>query len=125
MLAFLKPYTLYIAGGIAAVIIGAFGWLWVDLSLTKAALTNAQSDLKVAEQTIKAQERAIEAVDRVEEYRSDLNRLVRSLSTQTMEAEGANEYVPPAVASVWASGIDSLRSSGDSNSGSPESLPSP
>lgn len=123
MLAFLKPYTLWIAGAVVATVVGAFGWLWVDNALTHSALRDAQGDLKVAEQTIKAQERAIEAVNSVEELRTDLNRALRRFNAQIMEAEGANEQIPPAVADVWGTGIDSLRSHGDDNSGQPEDLP--
>jgi hypothetical protein len=109
--AFLKPYIGWIVGAGIALVLAAFGGLWLNLTLTQSALADARGDLKVAGLTIKAQERAIEAVDRVEDYRRDMNRILNRLSAQTMEAEGANEQVPPAVAHVWANGIDSLRPS--------------
>lgn len=121
---FLKPYLGWIVGGAVALVVGAFSWLAVDLAFTKAALSDAESDLKQAELTIKAQERAIEAVNRVEDLRSDLNRLLRRFNAQIMEAEGANEQVPPAVASVWGTGIDSMRTPSDSDPGSSEAVPS-
>lgn len=121
---FLKPYTTWIIGGTVATLVGLGSWLAVDLVLTKSALHDAQSDLKLAEQTIKAQERAIAAVDRVENYRTDINRILRTLNSRIMEAEGANQEVPPAVAQSWANGIDCLRDH-SCDTGSPEDVSAP
>ena len=122
---FLKPYLGYIVGGAFALVVGAFGAMAIDLALTKSALRDAQGDLKQAELTIKAQERAMEAVTNVANYRQELDRALSRLNVQIMGAEGANEQIPPAVADVWGTGIDSLRSPDSGNTGSPDSLPSP
>jgi hypothetical protein len=112
-MAFMKPYLGWIAGGAVALVVGAFSWLAVDLAMTKSALNNANSELKQAEMIIESQERAIEAINIVEEYRTDMRRFTRMLNTRIMEAEGANQEVPPAVANAWADGIDSLRAQTD------------
>ncbi len=123
---FIKPYLGWIVGAGVALVVGAFSWMAVDLAMTKSALDKAEIKLEAAQAIVEAQTRAIEAVDRVEEYRTEVNRALRRFNAQIMEAEGADQQVPPAVARVWANGIDSLRASElDSNSGAPENVPAP
>mgnify|MGYP003432255879 CR=1 FL=1 len=123
---FINKYMLYISGAAVAVVIGAFGWLWVDNALTKAALENAQTKLKTAEQVIAAQQRATEAMDRVDALEQRLNRTLREYSTRIMDAEGANNEIPTDVAALWAASDDSLRAQADgSDTGSAEGMHSP
>lgn len=121
---FFSTWGLRIAVIVALALASYVGWLMVDLRLTKAALANSNAQLKVANATIEAQQRAIAALDRVDELEQNLNRRLNALRSELREAEGSSEQVPPAVAAVWAAGIDSLRAR-NSDPGPAEGLPSP
>lgn len=108
MFAFLKPYTMWIVGAGVAAVLAAFGGLWLNLTLTQNALDNARGDLKQAELTIKAQERAIEAVDRVDHLEEQLDRLLASNHTRIMQAQGANDAIPPEVGAAFIANSDSV-----------------
>lgn len=120
--AFLQPYMAWVTGGLIALVVGAFGWLWLDNTITHSRLQSAQSELKAANMVVEGQQRAITALNEVTEYRNETNRMLRVLSRRIMEAEGANEEIPPAVASVWGDGIDCLRAH-NCDTARPEDVP--
>jgi uncharacterized protein HemX len=122
--AFLQPYMTWIIGGAIALAIGAFGVLYVDNVTTHSRLESVQNELKAANMLVEGQRRAIAAMDEVREYRNETNNMLRQLSRRMRETEGANEQVPPAVASVWADGIDCLRAH-NCDTARPENVPSP
>lgn len=121
---FLQPYMTWIVGGIIALAIGAFGVLYMDNVVTHNRLDSAQSELKAANMLNEGQRRAIAAMDEIREYRNETNGMLRQLSRRMRETEGANEQIPPAVASVWGDGIDCLRAHNCDTAG-PENVPSP
>lgn len=118
---FLKPYTTWLISGAIAIVVGAFGVLYLDNVTTHSRLDSAKSELKAASMLVEGQQRAIDALNEVHEYRNETNRMLRQLSSRIMEAEGANEEIPPAVAGVWADGIDCLRSH-SCDTGRPEDM---
>lgn len=94
---------------VGIVVAGVVTFMYVDLQLTKAALEKTETQLAAAQSVVEAQQRAIDAVDEVAEFTQQTNAQLRELNRTIMEAEGATEEIPPAVASAWATGIDSLR----------------
>lgn len=94
---------------VGIVVAGVVTFMYVDLQLTKAALEKTETQLAAAQSVVEAQQRAIDAVDEVAEFTQQTNAQLRELHRTIMEAEGATEEIPPAVASAWATGIDSLR----------------
>lgn len=121
---FLQPYMAWIIGGAIALAVGTFGVLYVDNVTTHSRLVSAQSELKAANMLVEGQRRAITAMDEVREYRNETNSMLRQLSRRMMEAEGANQEIPPAVASVWGDGIDCLRAH-NCDTARPEDVPNP
>lgn len=121
---FLQPYMSWIIGGAIALAVGAFGVLYIDNVTTHARLNSVKNELKAAHMIVEAQERAIHAIDRVEEYQEETNRMLRRLNRTVRETEGANQEVSPAIATVWRDGIECLRTR-DCDTGTPETLPSP
>ena len=121
---FLQPYMTWIIGGAIALAVGAFGVLYMDNVATHSRLTSAQNELKAANMLVQGQRRAIEAMDEVREYRNETNSMLRQLSRRMRESEGANEQIPPAVASVWGDGIDCLRAH-NCDTARPEDVPNP
>lgn len=107
---FLKPYMGWIVGGLSAIVIGAFTWMFVDLTLTKDALADANGKVKEQAQTIAAQSRAIEAVDRVDALESRLNRVLTENTRLIMQAQGANDAIPPEVGAAFIAGSDRVLS---------------
>ncbi len=121
---FLQPYMAWIIGGAIALAVGAFGVLYVDNVTTHSQLVSTQSELKAANMLNEGQRRAIAAMDEVREYRNETNSMLRQLSRRMRETEGANQEIPPAVASVWGDGIDCLRAH-NCDTARPEDVPSP
>jgi cell shape-determining protein MreC len=119
---FFKAQALKIVLVLVVAAASAVAWIYVDLQLTKAALETANAKLAAAEAVVEAQQRAIEAVDEVEAYTQQTNAQLRALNRTIMEAEGAQEYVPPAVASAWSTGIASLRTQPIGSGDTAESL---
>jgi len=103
-----KPYLAWIVWGGIALVVGAFTWMTVDLALTKSALANSRGELRAANMIVEGQQRAIEALDRVDRLEQNLNRLVVANRDRIMQAQGANDEIPPEVAAAFIANSDSV-----------------
>jgi hypothetical protein len=105
-----------VAIGVIALASVAF-YLYSALQLSEARRESLDAQLRTANATIQAQERAIAAVDRVNALEDRLDEIVSDSMREILDAEGADQQVPPDVAATWAAGFDSLRDAGNSDPG--------
>lgn len=121
----------FVANGLRILVVAGLAilavvfYLYAALQFAEGRNKVLSTQLEVATQTIEAQQRAIEAVDRVADLERRLDNIVTNSVREILEAEGANEQVPPAVADAWAAGIDGLRNESGSDSGEPKIVPGP
>ncbi len=105
-----------VAIGVIALASVAF-YFYSALQLSEARRESLDAQLRTANAMIQAQERAIAAVDRVNALEDRLDEIVNNSTREILDAEGADQQVPPDVAAAWASGIDGLRDPARSDPG--------